>query len=326
MLSGIIGAALLGLGATARKGPRTGFPEILEQNLFKVVSDLKRKGKSSVEIKDPLTGKVRKIPVRAFQSESIYKGSYNWKAGIVTNQMLKRQESLPSSAYYVKGDDDPFKYRDEEVIFLDDKLDFNSLISTLKHEIVHASDPSLLLQRNRKLRNNFHNYYFSREELKAKLAQIDDEIRSNPDFLISMKRDCSYAEVEKKLVFDQSSGEIVHRDSIVYRNLWDEKCDPDDVPISRLIDSSPTAQRIFDSFYKSRPDSSGESKKVPVPQPVMKAVGDLLARIQQEIRDSRHERIRKQVLERLRERAKFTKVGLGSPTSARFVRKRSYRT
>jgi hypothetical protein len=185
----------------------------------------------------------------------------------------------------------------------------------------------LVLERSRDFRSSIHNYLYSREELKARLAQIEHEIRSDPEFL-KMKEYCD-AQVEEKLVFDDSSGGFVRRDLIVYRNRWREKCDPDDVPIDQLVSFSPTARELLTPFEK---DIYGQVVKVPIPKPAMKAVGGLLARIQQEVRDIRRERLKKQTRERLRERAKFGRPrygredDLGSPPAARFVRKRSYRT
>jgi uncharacterized protein YbgA (DUF1722 family) len=316
VLSGIIGAALLGLGATARKGPRTGYPEIIDQDFFRVVSDFKKTGSSFVRIKDPLTGKVRTIPVRALEPKPGTDGSYTWKIDFIA-----KGESPTSSAYSVKGDDELFgKYRYDEAILLSDKLDFNRLISVLKHEIIHASDPSLVLQRRREIRKSVENYFYSREEVKARLAQIEHEIMSNPGFF-NMKESCD-AQIKRNIVdFDESSGELVYQDSIVYKNLWNEKCDPDDVPISKLISFSPTAQELLTPFKKRFSKGSGE---VPVPKPTMKAIGALLARIQQKVRDTRHERTREQVYEQLKRRREAG--DLGSPPAARFVRKRSYRT
>jgi len=314
VLSGIIGAALLGLGVTKRFGPRTGYPEISRQDLLKVVDEVKRDAKSFVRVKDPFDGSSRRVVVRWLGRKSTSQGSY--RNNPITNIRYSRS---PKGYPFNKERDELFhRAREGEAILIDPNLDTEAMISVLRHEIVHASDPSVVLQRRRES-NNFHNYFYSREEVAARLAQIDFEITSHPDF-IKMKAYCD-GEIKKSLVdFDESSGELVYRDLIVYKNAFDEKCDPDDVPISKLISFSPTANETLTPFKKRLSKGSGE---VPVPKPTMKAIGALLSRLQQEVRDSRRKRIKRQLLDKLRDRKKDD---LGSPPAARFVRKRSYRT
>lgn len=315
MLSGIFGAALLGLGITARSGPRTGYPEIMRHDLLRVANEVKQTGESFVLVRDPWTSVGRKVVVRSLGPGGGARGSY--RSDRITNIRYRRP---PKDYPFNEEKDDLFHTaRKREAIFVDPNLDLKTMVSVLRHEIVHASDPSLVLQRGRKS-NSFYNYFFSKEEVKARLAQIDFEIRTHPDF-IRMKEYCN-ADLRSDLVdFDESSGELVYRNSIIYRTEWGEKCDPDYVPISKLISLSLTADETLTPPIQRR--ASKGYGQVPIPRSVMKAVGALLANLQQEVRDSRWKRIRQEALDHLRDRRKRD---LGSPPAARFVRKRPYRT